>query len=1482
MLRRNKTVLLVLTALIVVSVAFTGMANAATQREYVVSLIKSAGMKDVMISTGTGAQYDRDADALAKSLGFFNNWNYEPTVVVTAQMEASMETAMAGAFTGLRDALNRKPMTPYFVNGQAQPIFYYGDSKYNDTTGEGVVRFVVYVESDLDTDNDGKLDLVKTLVQLPRAALEGAKLSTIFEARPYIEGTNGQSVIAAVQTAGDTYRNANPNLKHEDMYKTAPPRVRAGEATTADMAANANFLDWYYRYSGGNSTATITAGTGTNEATYEDLNWYDYFLVRGFAVVMSAGIGSAGSEGFATCGADVEVNAFRCIIEWLAGDRVAYTDKTNNIEIKADLSSGNVGMTGRSYAGTTQFGLSTSGVKGLKTVVPVAGIASWYEYTNSQGVTDSNSYIVGLAWHVNSRIAEPVWRNSANFNRYAGISQMMRREESALVGDYGPHWAYRDYTVDNWFRDWGPTKIQIPILLVHGANDNNVRPKQSVMMYEAAKKAGAEVRWIWHQGEHMTPTFPAASPNATDTYRPFSMMCGDYTYDQWLNMWFSNHLYNLDNGVMKLLTGVLAHDNASGEWVTYESWDSPKTIIMNNANIVPAGSPMAKAMSVVEYEEPVETHVDTPLLDHTPVDAYKNNAPVENGEIVPLEADGFTAMSAETTTLINSVNGSGSWQNFLNGPTLGSQVYHYVLPEDVTVKGVVKVKIRAAINSGPINGEPLRMHARLAEVAAPGTSLRYYGGNAMGSTPPRVMAQSGGSWQGGGIASHNLVSFSQVTTGTYREIARGYMDLCNPSAAFDSFTANRNNRIIISGDIFGVYHDYEVYLQPVVHTAKAGNTLALIITTGGQSTAAYSGANAFTFTIDNDATYAEIPVAVPIITINTHVEPATTVIEGRITGNLTVLASATGAAPLNYQWYRNTTDSNTGGTAVVGATNSSFPIPTSLTAGTYYYYCMVSAAGAQSVSTNPATVTVLPQPTITISTQPQNANVTEGRITGALSVNANVTAGYTLSYQWYSNTTSNIGGTLISGATSASFTIPASLTPGAYYYYCEVSATNIDILNTNVVTVTVAQYVQPVISITTQPEANTTFVEGSVSGALSVVASATQGATVNYQWYSNTTNSNVGGTAISGANGASFTIPASQAGTYYYFCEVTATEADDVRSDVATVEVTADTKQPVISITTQPANASFTVGNITGSLSVVASVTEGATANYQWFANTSNSNTGGTAINGATSASFAIPTTLTAGAYYYFCEVRATGAASLRSNVAIITVNPVVAEEVIITAPKSVVLAIGDTHQFAATVLPDSTADKSVTWTSNNSTSAIVSNSGLVAALSAGTARITATTVNGKTDTATVTVTVPSKTILDAEALLPGLPTGRPGTVNFGTNGELVWTNLEGEDVVILRVSDLPEGWDILDFVAKQGAGWNGRLVNGEILVTFTNSEGTSDGIEVLLLSPDGEESILNVSFSGNEKSSSGGGCNAGFVALAIMAAVLLAVKKRK
>ncbi len=292
----------------------------------------------------------------------------------------------------------------------------------------------------------------------------------------------------------------------------------------------------------------------------------------------------------------------------------------------------------------------------------------------------------------------------------------------------------------------------------------------------------------------------------------------------------------------------------------------------------------------------------------------------------------------------------------------------------------------------------------------------------------------------------------------------------------------------------------------------------------------------------------------PVITITAQPLGVTTTVGG--TANLSVTATVTEGATLEYQWYSNTTNSITGATAVTGATSATYTVPTT-TAATTYYYCVVSATGAASKNSAIATVVVNPAPAtpvITITAQPQDTTVTVGD-TATLSVTATVTEGATLEYQWYSNTTdSNVDGTIIADETNATYSVPTDAAD-TYYYYCVVSATDATSVTSDVATVIVEEEViaTPVITITAQPQDTTVTVGGTAT--LSVTATVTEGATLEYQWYSNTTDSNVDGTIIADETNATYSVPTDAADTYYYYCVVSATDATSVTSDVATVIV---------------------------------------------------------------------------------------------------------------------------------------------------------------------------------------------------------------------------------------------------------------------------------------------------------------------------------------
>jgi hypothetical protein len=108
------------------------------------------------------------------------------------------------------------------------------------------------------------------------------------------------------------------------------------------------------------------------------------------------------------------------------------------------------------------------------------------------------------------------------------------------------------------------------------------------------------------------------------------------------------------------------------------------------------------------------------------------------------------------------------------------------------------------------------------------------------------------------------------------------------------------------------------------------------------------------------ATYRYFPQSVlqNAFTITTQPAPTTTVIEGSISGTLSVAINNPWGFTPTYQWFSNTTNSNTGGTPV-GTNSPTFTIPTNLNAGTAYYYVVISAPGVEPVTSNVATVTII-------------------------------------------------------------------------------------------------------------------------------------------------------------------------------------------------------------------------------------------------------------------------------------------------------------------------------------------------------------------------------------------------------------------------------------------------------------------------------------------------------------------------------------------
>lgn len=146
---------------------------------------------------------------------------------------------------------------------------------------------------------------------------------------------------------------------------------------------------------------------------------------------------------------------------------------------------------------------------------------------------------------------------------------------------------------------------------------------------------------------------------------------------------------------------------------------------------------------------------------------------------------------------------------------------------------------------------------------------------------------------------------------------------------------------------------------------------------------------------------------------------------------------AGGAAGLTYQWYSNTTATNSGGVAVPGANSATFTPPSSVE-GEAYYYVVVTGPCTAVTSEVTGRYLVTP-PVITVlnplDTTPQT--ICPGDNFTSLTFEA---SGANLTYQWYSNSTaSTTGGTSISGANASTFT-PSNTDFGPVYYYATASS----------------------------------------------------------------------------------------------------------------------------------------------------------------------------------------------------------------------------------------------------------------------------------------------------------------------------------------------------------------------------------------------------------------------------------------------------------
>ncbi|MFI8873917.1 Xaa-Pro dipeptidyl-peptidase [Streptomyces sp. NPDC055243] len=342
---------------------------------------------------------------------------------------------------------------------------------------ESAIRESVWVDTRIDGDDDGKTDRVAVDIVRPREpAQQGRKIPVIMDASPYYSCCG---------------------------------RGNESQKKTYDADGNPVQFPLYYD---------------------------NYFVPRGYGFVAVDLAGTNRSDGCVDVGGRSDVQSAKAVVDWLNGRARGYTTRTGGKNAKASWTNGATGMIGKSYDGTIANGVAATGVKGLKTIVPIGAISSWYDYYFAKGAP---LYDSGPEW-LSDYVESPEARARC------GAVQKRLVDGAPRTGDWTRLWSERDHTPD-------ADKVRASVFAVHGMQDLNVRMKHFGQWWDALADQGVD-RKVWlSQAGHVDP---------------FDFRRGDWV--RTLHRWFDHELLGYDNGIDREPMADI--ERAPDRWTTDRVW----------------------------------------------------------------------------------------------------------------------------------------------------------------------------------------------------------------------------------------------------------------------------------------------------------------------------------------------------------------------------------------------------------------------------------------------------------------------------------------------------------------------------------------------------------------------------------------------------------------------------------------------------------------------------------------------------------------------------------------------------------------------------------------------------------------------------------------------------------------------------------------------------------------------------------------------
>jgi X-Pro dipeptidyl-peptidase len=287
-----------------------------------------------------------------------------------------------------------------FVDGLAQPVF----------STVGLITHNVWVAvPGLDSDRDGIPDRIRVQIRRPAVTEQGTRLAVVLVASPY----SVQKPFPTHDFHVPLYEPGKPGI---DLYEPDPYVPPPADDVTP--------------YDGADAPLNTIAASA----------YQSYFLPRGFIFANAESLGTSHSTGCPTIGGVEESLAMKAVIDWFNGEGRAWDQNDN--PVTAYWTTGATTMIGVSYDGTLPIAAASTGVRGLKSIVPIAGVSSYYDHRRSYG---------GIMMSNPTRGTDPdtLFDNILS-RKYPEVCGYMRDSIVAgmerLTGNYNAWWDERNYT----------------------------------------------------------------------------------------------------------------------------------------------------------------------------------------------------------------------------------------------------------------------------------------------------------------------------------------------------------------------------------------------------------------------------------------------------------------------------------------------------------------------------------------------------------------------------------------------------------------------------------------------------------------------------------------------------------------------------------------------------------------------------------------------------------------------------------------------------------------------------------------------------------------------------------------------------------------------------------------------------------------------------------------------------------------------------